>query len=299
MTSPQGPAGSHPPGWYDDPNMSGAARYWDGRQWAPPGGPGAFAQGPRLGPKDLITQANAGRRAALALWIGVGCHAVQVIATATYLHEFWEQFNKLLSSTSTRTRGAPPTMVLSGSAQAAQGVSQLAGLGSLVVYVIFLIWFHRAATTARDLGVPARRSPGWAIGGWFIPFGNLFLPYQSASDLFPPGHEDRKVVGPWWGFYLGSGFAAGVVYAASFASAAAGLVACVLPIGLYVMAALKGRQMIARSLALHTDMARHFALVPPGFDPAAPAADVGPYGTGQPSAWTGAERPTPDPWSPS
>jgi hypothetical protein len=85
--------------------------------------------------------------------------------------------------------------------------SSLVGLPTIVVGVLFLIWFHRAATIAARLGRPARHSPGWAVGGWFIPIGNLFLPYQSARDLFRPFEQRRRrLVGRWWAAYLLAGF---------------------------------------------------------------------------------------------
>lgn len=337
MTLPQG---SRPPGWYDDPNTSGSPRWWDGRQWAPPGGsrpaavPGyGYGYGSGFRPQNLVEEAKSGRRAALALWVGVACQATQLVAIALYIHELWAQFDKIFSSSSTgRTRGTTPVIALSSTAQAAQGVSQLASLGSLVVYVIFIVWFHRAATNGRDLGISARRSPGWAVGGWFIPIGNLFLPFQSASDFFPLGHPDRKIVGQWWGFYIGSGFSVLVLYAAAFGSVGAGLAVSILPIGLFTMAAVKGRQMIRAALAVHVEVARQNGLVSPDFDPSSPASPAGPYaggpyaggpyagdpyaggphapgpghapgaspGPAQPSSpWDSAGPPARDPWSPS
>jgi hypothetical protein len=95
-----------------------------------------------------------------------------------------------------------------GGSTSISAVGNLTSLPTLVVGVLFVIWFHQAATTAARLGRPARRSPGWAVGGWFIPIGNLFLPYQSARDFFRPGRDaDRRRVLRWWLLYLLAGVA--------------------------------------------------------------------------------------------
>jgi hypothetical protein len=76
------------------------------------------------------------------------------------------------------------------------------GLPGLVVGIVFLIWFHRAATAAARLRRPARHTPGWSVVGWLIPVVNFLFPYQSANDLFRPGEAGRATVGPWWTAYL-------------------------------------------------------------------------------------------------
>jgi len=79
---------------------------------------------------------------------------------------------------------------------------QLLVLPALVVSIIFVLWFYRAATIATRLRRPAQRSPGWAVGGWLIPIGNFYLPYQSARDIFREREPGRGVVKRWWAGYL-------------------------------------------------------------------------------------------------
>ncbi|MFD5148807.1 DUF4328 domain-containing protein [Streptomyces sp. NPDC058401] len=51
--------------------------------------------------------------------------------------------------------------------------------------VVFIIWFHRAHTNAKAFRPDvATRSSGWAIGGWFIPFGNLVIPCRMAREIW-------------------------------------------------------------------------------------------------------------------
>jgi hypothetical protein len=88
--------------------------------------------------------------------------------------------------------------------------------------IVFLIWQYRAATTARALGYPARRSPGLGAWSWVIPLVNLWFPYQAIRDLLPPGHALRALVLRTWLFYIGSLLAVTVSYLVAFSSSGAG-----------------------------------------------------------------------------
>jgi Domain of unknown function (DUF4328)/Domain of unknown function (DUF4190)/Protein of unknown function (DUF2510) len=77
--------------------------------------------------------------------------------------------------------------------------------------LLFLIWLWKSAHNAAALGrTGARYSPGWSVGGWFIPFGNLFIPVVLTQDLWrasdpatQPGTDWRDgprsgLIGWWW-----------------------------------------------------------------------------------------------------
>ena len=57
---------------------------------------------------------------------------------------------------------------------------------------VFIVWFQRARINA---GVFApdlqRRGRGWAIGGWFIPIGNLYIPRAIAADIWAASRRTR------------------------------------------------------------------------------------------------------------
>jgi hypothetical protein len=95
----------------------------------------------------------------------------------------------------------------------------LVGLFSLTMYVIsgatFIVWLHRASKNLRALGNNhVEYSPGWTIGGWFIPIGNLFIPCQLMGELwnrsYPANVQSayavrapgRSLVGWWWACWL-------------------------------------------------------------------------------------------------
>jgi len=65
----------------------------------------------------------------------------------------------------------------------------LVGLGQMAVYfatvVAFLMWMHRAHRNLPALGAQnLKYSPGWAVGGWFVPFLNLVRPYQVMGEIW-------------------------------------------------------------------------------------------------------------------
>jgi Domain of unknown function (DUF4328) len=89
---------------------------------------------------------------------------------------------------------------------------------TLVNAIIFIMWFHRAYKNLATCGRPSLASwgPGWAIGGWFVPFLNLVRPVQIAQEI---GQGMQKLalvrtkedlvkvvalplIGVWWGISI-------------------------------------------------------------------------------------------------
>ncbi|WP_338677128.1 DUF4328 domain-containing protein [Streptomyces sp. SCSIO 30461] len=97
--------------------------------------------------------------------------------------------------------------------------------GSLTAYVIallttgvfFVIWFHRTRVNAGALRPDLqRRGSGWAIGGWIIPIGNLWLPRSVAGDIWDASLPDygqggkgssHALLNSWWALWLVSALA--------------------------------------------------------------------------------------------
>ncbi|MFD5326348.1 DUF4328 domain-containing protein [Streptomyces sp. NPDC127092] len=80
--------------------------------------------------------------------------------------------------------------------------------------VVFIVWFHRLRQNAQVwAGDQQERGVGWAIGGWFVPIGNLWIPRGIAADIwrasrFAPTAADRpgelSLINAWWGFWVAS-----------------------------------------------------------------------------------------------
>ena len=92
------------------------------------------------------------------------------------------------------------------------------GLAAAVALVFALIWQFRAASAARALGYPAKRSPGWGVGCWFVPIVSLWMPYQAIRDCLAPDDPRRPQVLRWWLVWIATQFLAAAATGAALAS---------------------------------------------------------------------------------
>ncbi|WP_132115737.1 DUF4328 domain-containing protein [Actinocrispum wychmicini] len=82
-------------------------------------------------------------------------------------------------------------------------MSVLTVLSTVASMVTMLVWTYRARRNVEGLG-RQRRSPGWAIGGWFCPGVNLWFPLQIILDVGavdrPPGKARAfpLIAYAWW-----------------------------------------------------------------------------------------------------
>ena len=92
---------------------------------------------------------------------------------------------------------------------------------TLLTAVFFLIWIYRAHKNLKALGATdLKYSPGWAIGGFFVPLLNIVRPYQVMAEIWRASVSGGRVsggsgwtyeqtpvfIGLWWGLWLISGF---------------------------------------------------------------------------------------------
>jgi hypothetical protein len=121
-----------------------------------------------------------------------------------------------------------PKFVLANHSNA--GVSALGGiigLATIAAVVLSCIWLHRAASTARTLGYPAKHSPGWGVGCWFVPVVALWMPYQTLRDCLARDDPNRARVGRFWFFFVGQGILLTAAFFAAVYSTGAAVVFCV------------------------------------------------------------------------
>jgi hypothetical protein len=77
---------------------------------------------------------------------------------------------------------------------------------SIAIFVLIIIWLWRAAKNNEALGrMNPRLGPGWAIGGWFIPFANLVIPILILQDLWRGANPEVARGDPGWRATRGSG----------------------------------------------------------------------------------------------
>lgn len=99
--------------------------------------------------------------------------------------------------------------------------ADLAMAGTSVLYLValvataavFIIWFHRVRQNAEVFAPDTqRRSAGWAIGAWFIPLANLWIPRGIAADVLRASQSNPYagavrhigLLNAWWGTWVGA-----------------------------------------------------------------------------------------------
>jgi hypothetical protein len=256
---------------------------------------------PPWSPLNMGQETVGASRARAALLAGIGAQVVSLVTNLIYFNEYAPVFRESWRDVTSgrRTTFVDPATKVSSGANAANALGQVAGLVAFAVVVLFLMWFYRALVNAQALGLPLRRSPAWGVVSVFIPIIQLWFPFQSACDLFPAGHPDRKVVGRWWACYLGAGFASFVsLVSALLSNMVVAYVAAPVSLCLYVAAGLLARDMIQRALAVHVELARAQGMEAPQGNSAGPP---GMEGGAPPAATTDPWNPPPpkDPWASS
>jgi hypothetical protein len=223
-----------PPGWYPDPAGSPGQRWWDGYAWTdavvqpkpappppPPAGAMDLAYPPPAGqpygaPAGQPYGATGGGGSALAalaqreqsitpvarialalpgLYYLVGLINLRLHASDYRIlgHEYHLQLQA-----AQHNQPAPNVTIPNGLYGGFTSVVLLVGLCTVVGVVIAAIWQHRAASTARALGIRATHSPGWGVGCWFVPVVNYWMPYQAIRDCLPEGDPNRALVLRYW-----------------------------------------------------------------------------------------------------
>lgn len=99
------------------------------------------------------------------------------------------------------------------------------GLTGFAVYVatvvVFLMWLYRVSNNVAAFGESTQHSSGWAVGSFFVPIINLFVPYQAVRDVWKKSDPDAidsrfyKEAEPgffaaWWGLWIASNITSNV-----------------------------------------------------------------------------------------
>lgn len=105
------------------------------------------------------------------LWISLGIFAVSLISDGM-------QLNLLLSGSISKA-----SAVANDVRQHLAAMLRLLAL--LVTAITFLIWVHRANKNCNGFANNRLEfSPGWAVGYYFVPVVNLYLPYKAMKEIW-------------------------------------------------------------------------------------------------------------------
>lgn len=95
----------------------------------------------------------------------------------------------------------------------------LQAIAALAVAVPFIVWTRRVYRNLGPLGTRTLRfKPGWAVGGWFVPFLNFARPKSIVNDVWrasdpelpphmtepPEGARVPRFLNWWWGTLVAS-----------------------------------------------------------------------------------------------
>ncbi|MFB6614331.1 DUF4328 domain-containing protein [Streptomyces sp. NPDC056367] len=162
------------------------------------------AQGPYPGPPPLGDVLRSPQGLATALTV--------LLSTAAVVFLFSAGTNLFARSLMTDLI-ADPDRVAEGALDLSDLLTGLASVLTILILLgtaaVFLTWFHRVRVNGEIFRPDAfTQTRGWAIGGWFIPFGNLFLPFRTARQIWaastqlgPDGsyrHVSTAPVTAWW-----------------------------------------------------------------------------------------------------
>lgn len=95
------------------------------------------------------------------------------------------------------------------------------GLASLLLLITLLVsgfltlkWIYRVTMNSHTLASGLRVSPPWSIGWFFVPFANLYKPFQAMDDAWRVSHSPESwrdqdtpsLLRWWWGLWLAASF---------------------------------------------------------------------------------------------
>ena len=253
-----------PPGWYPDPGAPAQLRWWDGSRWSPhtaplagapaPGGYPPWPYGPDPG-RDLAGEARAGHYARLAVGVAAVLTAVDYVVVAAFFGGVLRRWRHEFALIGQNPNAQP--RFTGASFTGGFLVIYPIGILALGAQILFIVWFYKAAEVGARAHIPARHAPGWAIAGFVVPIVNFWFPYQSAADLFPIGHPERRLAGQWWTWYLIQGFLTIPVMITAFFSTGVAVALAVVFSAVPVLTAISARRLIAAANAAHAELLAH------------------------------------------
>jgi hypothetical protein len=189
------------PGWHLDPYAptSGRERYWDGELWTPRLRYGRVFSGRTALGSGFFT---------LAAWLRGLFYAAVAVSAVGAIAAVW------VVSVLNRWLRAPETITVEEGNRVDLvdlGVTGVSALLNLALGVLFVTWLWKAYSSNRVDPTKLHHGRGWTIGAWFVPFLNLFRPFQLVRDLRDgirsamgatgPDHK-RWLVRAWWAAFL-------------------------------------------------------------------------------------------------
>jgi hypothetical protein len=190
------------------------------------------------------------RRAVIGMALGGVLAAVLAAVYSNHLSAFFHWYREVVHAAA---HGETAPALPAGASLPA--VIDLPGLVAGVAEIVLMVWQYRAASAARALGLPARRSPGAGVAFWFVPVANFWCPYQAIRDCLPPGHPARPTVLRFWLALVGGELVGVASVVTSAFSVPAGIALLAVAAGLWALAVDEGRRVVATVGDAHRSLA--------------------------------------------
>jgi hypothetical protein len=78
------------------------------------------------------------------------------------------------------------------------GLLGIENLASLAAMILVFIWLYRITKAIRASGGDTTLSPGLSVGGWFIPFANMVMPWLAVRSALRGVGRNSALAGVWW-----------------------------------------------------------------------------------------------------
>lgn len=141
----------------------------DGKWYPPASRPQAYAR-----PTDQRSTATMSTGLTTTIWIMFGVGSLLCLLSAILTFQQASRFQQWLDAGFSDAGASDALRSAVDASEVAIGFSYLVGF---TLFVLLIIWLHRARIVAERFGGTGTSwSPGWAVGGWFIPLANAVIP---------------------------------------------------------------------------------------------------------------------------
>lgn len=144
----------------------------------------------------------------IVVWLYVACQIVMMPVSLW----FWQQMKNMMLNVSQSQVHDAAAENLDGGTMLTAGLLVLTVLVFITSAILIGVWIYRSHKNAKALQIQGiEQSPAWAVGGFFVPIANLFVPYRAMKSLVSGslnalGKENINLVGYWWAAWiLGNG----------------------------------------------------------------------------------------------
>ncbi|MCV9927197.1 DUF4328 domain-containing protein [Flavobacterium sp. LS1R49] len=124
--------------------------------------------------EELRPNEQRGKIAITLIWIMLALEIISLISGVL-------QYNLIQNAMAGGT-------ISTDAANANDSREQIIGIIYLITYIVsgitFIQWFRRAYYNLHIITGPLSHTEGWAAGSWFLPFINLYRPYQIMEELY-------------------------------------------------------------------------------------------------------------------